>query len=48
MCRMQVNVVCDLFKQLHEFVVACVACNKILVANNNCKTQNLFLLMKQA
>jgi hypothetical protein len=26
--------------QLHKFAIACVACNWILVANDNCKTQN--------
>jgi hypothetical protein len=28
------------FRQLHEFVVAYVACNKNFVAKNNYKTQN--------
>jgi hypothetical protein len=28
------------FMQLHKFVVACVACNWNLVANDSCKIQN--------
>jgi hypothetical protein len=32
-------------RQLHKFVVTCVACNWILVANDSCKTQNFLIML---